>query len=234
MKLEDLLVSYKAVMPLEERTQTEETISPYDRLRQYRASIQQEFNNPQLSTSQSEEYVFPGWKEVVQSVYRFPEQREIIQSVYRKPTPTEFTQQFDSYLKNHPQDADTRDILTSIARLESNFNPSAKNPDSSALGYFQFLDRTRKEYDSSTRQEFANDPSKQFAAAVKYYRKLKKQLTPYETVYKSKGLTPLQAMYGMWWRPASFINYLKKGKDDYVNPSDGMTIEQILERAKNG
>lgn len=233
MRLEDLLVSYKAVIPPEEKPQTEETISPYDRLRQYRASIQQEY--PQSNTPESEEYVFPGWKEVVQSVYyRKPTSAEVIQSTYRKPTPAKFTQQFDQYLEKNPQDADTRDILTSIARLESNFNPSAKNPDSSALGYFQFLDRTRKEYDSSTRQEFANDPSKQFAAAIKHYRKLKKQLTPYETVYKSKGLTPLQAMYGMWWRPKSFINYLKKGKDDYVNLADGMTIEKILERAKNG
>ncbi|MGN0967094.1 MAG: hypothetical protein ACI4OP_05895 [Candidatus Coprovivens sp.] len=40
-------------------------------------------------------------------------------------------------------------------------------------------------------------------------------------------------MYGMWWRPKSFIEYVTKGKDSYVNP-DGMTIEKILERAKNG
>ncbi|MGN0967095.1 MAG: transglycosylase SLT domain-containing protein [Candidatus Coprovivens sp.] len=49
-------------------------------------------------------------------------------------------------------------MLTSIARLESSFDPLAKNSGSSALGYFQFLDRTRKDYDSSSREEFANDP----------------------------------------------------------------------------
>jgi hypothetical protein len=35
----------------------------------------------------------------------------------------------------------------------------------------------------------------------------------------------------MWWRPASMIKYLKTGKDDYVNRSDGMTLEKILQRA---
>lgn len=224
MRLEDLLVSYKAVLPQEEEYKEEEITSPYERLRQYQASRQEEI---QTNVPELDEYIFPGWKEVVQSVY--PQKK-----AQKKSAPASFTQQFDAYLRDNPQDADTRDILTSIARLESSFDPTAKNSSSSALGYFQFLDRTRKEYDSSTRQEFANDPSKQFAAAVKHYRKLKKQLTPYETVYKSKGLTPLQAMYGMWWRPTSFINYLKNDKDDYVNPADRMTIEKILERAKNG
>lgn len=223
MKLEDLLVSYKAVLPPVEEYKEEVTTNPYERLEQYKASKQQEtrINVPEL-----EEYIFPGWKETTSSTYS--------QKKYqKKPTPDSFTQQFDSYLRDNPQDADTRDILTSIARLESSFDPSAKNSGSSALGYFQFLDGTRKDYDSSSREEFANSPSKQFSAAVKHYRKLKKSLIPFESAYRARGLTPLQAMYGMWWRPKSFIEYVKKGKDNYVNP-DGMTIEKILERAKNG
>lgn len=202
----------------------EEVITnPYERLRQYQASRQEE---TQTNVPELDEYIFPGWKEVTQPTHS--------QKKYqRKPAPASFTEQFDSYLRDNPQDADTKDILTSIARLESSFDPSAKNPSSSALGYFQFLDGTRKDYDSSSREEFSNNPSKQFAAAVKHYRKLKKSLIPYESAYKARGITPLQAMYGMWWRPKSFIEYVKKGKDNYVNP-DGMTIEKILERAKNG
>lgn len=223
MRLEDLLVSYKAVLPPEEEYKEEVITNPYERLEQYKASKQQETQN---NTPELDEYIFPGWKEVVQSVY--PQKK-----AQKKSTPSSFTEQFDSYLRDNPQDADTRDILTSIARLESSFNPSAKNSSSSALGYFQFVDGTRRDYDSSSREEFANDPQKQFAAAVKHYRKLKKSLIPYESAYKTRGLTPLQAMYGMWWRPKSFIEYVKKGRDNYVNP-DGMTIEKILERAKNG
>lgn len=223
MKLEDLLVSYKAVLPPEEEYKEEEITSPYERLRQYQASRQEE---TQTNVPELEEYIFPGWKEAISPTYS--------QKKYqKKPTPTSFTEQFDSYLRDNPQDADTRDILTSIARLESSFDPSAKNSGSSALGYFQFLDSTRKDYDSSSREEFSNDPQKQFAAAVKHYRKLKKSLIPFESAYKARGLTPLQAIYGMWWRPKSFIEYVKKGKDNYRS-SDGMTIEKILERAKNG
>lgn len=223
MKLEDLLVSYKAVLPPVEEYKEEVITNPYERLEQYKASKQEE---TQTNVPELDEYIFPGWKEIVQSVY--PQNKS-----QKKSIPASFTQQFDSYLRDNPQDADTRDILTSIARLESSFDPSAKNFSSSALGYFQFLDSTRKDYDSSSREEFSNDPQKQFAAAVKHYRKLKKSLIPFESAYKARGLTPLQAMYGMWWRPKSFIEYVKKGKDNYVNP-DGMTIEKILERAKNG
>ena len=223
MKLEDLLVSYKAVLPPEEEYKEEVITNPYERLRQYQASKQQE---TQQNIPELEEYIFPGWKESTSTTYS--------QKKYqKKATPASFTEQFDSYLRDNPQDADTRDILTSIARLESSFDPTVPSKYSSALGYFQFVDDTRKDYDSSSREEFSNDPSKQFAAAVKHYRKLKKSLIPYESAYKARGLTPLQAMYGMWWRPGSFINYVTKGKDNFVS-KDGMTIEKILEKAKNG
>lgn len=223
MKLEDLLVSYKAVLPPEEEYKEEEITSPYERLRQYQASRQEE---TQTNVPELEEYIFPGWKEATSPTYSQKRSQ-------KKSTPASFTEQFDSYLRDNPQDADTRDILTSIARLESSFDPTVPSQYSSALGYFQFVDGTRKDYDSSSREEFANDPQKQFAAAVKHYRKLKRDLIPYETAYKLKGLTPLQAMYGMWWRPGSFKNYVTKGKDNYVS-KDGMTIEKILEKAKNG
>jgi hypothetical protein len=37
---------------------------------------------------------------------------------------------------NNPQDEGYRDMLTNLAAMESSFNQHAKNPWSSALGYF--------------------------------------------------------------------------------------------------
>lgn len=142
-----------------------------------------------------------------------------------------FVSDFDNYLKSNSQYAGDRDILTSIAALESAYKPTVSNKHSSALGYFQFLDSTRRAYNNSTRESFASDTNQQFDAAVKHYESIKKQLNRYQTEIKNSGLTDLQVAYGMWWRPASMIKYLKTGKDDYVNQSDGMTLEKILQRA---
>lgn len=142
-----------------------------------------------------------------------------------------FVSDFDNYLKLNSQHAGDRDILTSIAALESAYKPAVSNKHSGALGYFQFLDSTRRVYNNSTREQFVNDTNQQFDAAVKHYRNIKRQLNKYQNEIKKSGLTDLQVAYGMWWRPASMIKYLKTGKDDYVNKSDGMTLEKILQRA---
>lgn len=142
-----------------------------------------------------------------------------------------FVSDFDNYLKLNSQHIGDRDILTSIAALESAYKPTVSNKHSSALGYFQFLDSTRRDYNNSTREQFANDTNQQFDAAVRHYANIKRQLSKYQNEIKKSGLTDLQVAYGMWWRPASMIKYLKTGKDDYVNQSDGMTLEKILQRA---
>ena len=142
-----------------------------------------------------------------------------------------FVSDFDTYLKTNSQYTADRDILTSIAALESGYKPSVSNKHSNALGYFQFLDSTRSAYNNSTREQFASDTNQQFEAAVKHYANIKKQLSRYQNEIKNSGLSDLQVAYGMWWRPGSMLNYLKTGKDDYVNKSDGMTLEKILQRA---
>lgn len=142
-----------------------------------------------------------------------------------------FVSDFNTYLEKNPQYADYKDVLTAIAALESGYRPSASTKHSTALGYFQFLDGTRHYYNKSTRDEFAKDPNLQFDVAVRYYADLKRMLSRYQNKIEKSGLTDLQVAYGMWWRPRSMINFLKTGKDDYVNESDKMTLQEILRRA---
>lgn len=49
---------------------------------------------------------------------------------------------------------------------ESSLNPNAKNPKSSAAGYFQFLDATRKNYGGN--KVNWNDPNVQVNAGLQY------------------------------------------------------------------
>lgn len=144
----------------------------------------------------------------------------------------EFQNQLDRYFINNPQDEGYRDMLTNLAAMESSYNQYAQNPWSSALGYFQFIDGTRKRYNTMSRDEFANDSQEQIRVAIAHLKDLKNDIQrniDTKTITDS-GLTPLQLIYGMWWRPQSMYNYLRTGKDDFQT-KDGMSIKQILEKA---
>lgn len=144
----------------------------------------------------------------------------------------EFQNQLDKYFTNNPQDEGYRDMLTNLAAMESSYNQYAQNPWSSALGYFQFVDGTRKRYNTMSRDKFANDSQEQIRVAIAHLKDLKNDIQrniDTKTITDS-GLTPLQLMYGMWWRPQSMYNYLRTGKDDFQT-KDGMNIKKILEKA---
>ena len=144
----------------------------------------------------------------------------------------EFQNQLDKYFTNNPQDKGYRDMLTNLAAMESSYNQYAQNPWSSALGYFQFVDGTRKRYNTMSRDKFANDSQEQIRVAIAHLKDLKNDIQrniDTKTITDS-GLTPLQLMYGMWWRPKSMYNYLRTGKDDFQT-EDGMNIKKILEKA---
>ena len=119
-------------------------------------------------------------------------------------------------------------ILLKIAQKESNFNPQAKNPKSSASGLFGFINASKKKYG------YGNSIAEQVSGASKYYDDFNKKLTQYINTYGDRGLTDTQLMYGMWFRPASMINYLKTGKDNYKD-AQGTGLSNILTKmAKHG
>ena len=217
MTLDDLLVSYKQVNAPKVKPINFEEPSRFDLFRQSRQQEQ--------GQQQTKNFQFPGWLEAIAPT--------TITRRLASPSRTGFDNAFDEYLRTHNSDAYTRDILTSIANMESAFNQKVSNESgSSALGWFQFTDGTRSKYDKSSREDFANDPQKQITTAVAHYKDLEKSLKPLQVAIDRKKLTPLQAIYGMWWRPKSFRNYILIGKDNFVG-KDGMTIEKILEKAKN-
>lgn len=155
-----------------------------------------------------------------------------VKRVTNKNDYKQFQSQLDQYFINNPQDESYRDMLTNIAAMESSFKQKATNKWSSALGYFQFLDGTRKQYNNMSREQFANDSQAQIKTAIAHLKELKDavQRNIDSDIITNSGLTPLQIMYGMWWRPKSMYNYLKTGSDDY-STSDGMNIKKILEKA---
>lgn len=156
-----------------------------------------------------------------------------IRKITNKENNKQFQLQLDQYFLEHPEDIEYRDLLTNIAALENaQFDQYATNTDSSALGYFQILDGTRRQYSNITRNDFANNPQAQINVAIQHLKALKEELkskVDITTIQKSK-LTPLQIMYGLWWRPKSMYNYLSTGQDNY-RTNQGIDLKEILRRA---
>lgn len=132
-----------------------------------------------------------------------------------------------SYLAKHPEDAKYRQTLTEIAAKESNFNPTVKNAKSSASGYFQFINSTRKQYAPHlTKEQFLNNPEEQISAAVKLLKANRNISSKFANL---RGLSQLQVDYGMWFSPAALSQYLKTGKSNFKD-SQGTSLMAVLNK----
>lgn len=132
-----------------------------------------------------------------------------------------------SYLAKHPEDAKYRQTLTEIAAKESNFNPTVKNAKSSASGYFQFINSTRKQYAPHlTKEQFLNNPEEQISAAVKLLKANRNISSKFANL---RGLSQLQVDYGMWFSPAALSQYLKTGKSNFRDPQ-GTSLIAVLNK----
>ena len=152
-------------------------------------------------------------------------------SINTSHTPARGSKSFNlamaSYLAKHPEDAKYRQTLTEIAAKESNFNPTVKNAKSSASGYFQFINSTRKQYAPHlTKEQFLNNPEEQISAAVKLLKANRNISSKFANL---RGLSQLQIDYGMWFSPAALSQYLKTGKSNFKDPQ-GTSLMTVLNK----
>lgn len=100
-------------------------------------------------------------------------------------------------------------FLLSLAKIESGFNPTAKNPTSSALGLYQMLDSIAAKYFGliGLPPTFANrtDPYKSTWAMIKFYQN---EFVKYWAEYKSHGTLANKAIQTTSWS-AQYPNFNK-------------------------
>lgn len=147
---------------------------------------------------------------------------------YSQPGYKRFKEELAKFVEENPQYADIQDSLSRIAALESAYVMDIPNKaGSSALGWFQFTDGTRKAYNSQTREQFAHDPQAQLMAAARHYTSLQREV-------KKRGGDPndFVTMYGAWWRPASAYAYIKDPDYDFKTEYNE-SFQQIIQRARN-
>ena len=117
--LSDLLVSYKQVEAPTYNSIPELPMDRFDRLQQY---INNRDNKDNISIEETtQDNGFVGW-------YYKPDTKNISrESISRRGTISvvgskAFNQAFDQYAATHQVDPQTRQVLTNIAKMESNFN----------------------------------------------------------------------------------------------------------------
>lgn len=151
-----------------------------------------------------------------------------LKSYRNRPDYKQFKKQLDIFIDNNPQYANIKDSLDYLAALESRYKMNVENyAGSKALGWFQFMDTTRRPYNTQTRHQFANDAQAQLLAAARYYTDLQKQV-------KGWGGDPddFVTMYGAWWRPESARIYIQNPAYNYKTEYNE-DLHMVRRRAQN-
>ena len=116
--------------------------------------------------------------------------------------------------------------LMKIASLESRFNPKAQSKNSSAAGYFQFIDSTRKSYSSLSREQFKNSPDAQVLAASQLYDDNARFL-------RNNGIAATgEAIAASWLNPKWTKNYYKYGIAG-GSDANGTSVTKYINKFRN-
>lgn len=116
--------------------------------------------------------------------------------------------------------------LMKIASLESGFNPKAQSKNSSAAGYFQFIDSTRNKYSNLSREQFKNSPDAQVLAASQLYDDNARFL-------KNNGIAVTgEAIAASWLSPKWTKNYYKYGQAGGAD-ANGTNVTKYINKFRN-
>lgn len=120
-------------------------------------------------------------------------------------TPSKNKKILEQTLDKYGITGNKKTTLMKIASLESRFNPKAQSKNSSAAGYFQFIDSTRKSYSSLSREQFKNNVDAQVLAASQLYDDNARFL-------RNNGIAATgEAIAASWLNPKWAKNYYKYG-----------------------
>lgn len=116
--------------------------------------------------------------------------------------------------------------LMKIASLESGFNPKAQSKNSSAAGWFQFIDSTRSKYSKLSREQFKNSPDAQVLAASQLYDDNARFL-------RNNGIAATgEAIAASWLNPKWTKNYYKYGIAG-GSDANGTSVAKYINKFRN-
>lgn len=120
-------------------------------------------------------------------------------------TPSKSKKILEQTLDKYGITGNKKTTLMKIASLESGFNSKAQSKNSSAAGWFQFIDSTRNKYSNLSREQFKNSPDAQVLAASQLYDDNARFL-------RNNGIAATgEAIAASWLNPKWTKNYYKYG-----------------------
>lgn len=141
-------------------------------------------------------------------------------------TPSKNKQVLEQTLDKYGITGNKKTTLMKIASLESGFNSKAQSKNSSAAGWFQFIDSTRNKYSNLSREQFKNSPDAQVLAASQLYDDNARFL-------RSNGIAATgEAIAASWLNPKWTKNYYKYGIAGGAD-ANGTSVAKYINKFRN-
>lgn len=141
-------------------------------------------------------------------------------------TPSKNKQVLEQTLDKYGITGNKKTTLMKIASLESGFNSKAQSKNSSAAGWFQFIDSTRNKYSNLSREQFKNSPDAQVLAASQLYDDNARFL-------RNNGIAVTgEAIAASWLNPKWTKNYYKYGIAGGAD-ANGTSVAKYINKFRN-
>lgn len=141
-------------------------------------------------------------------------------------TPSKSKKILEQTLDKYGITGNKKTTLMKIASLESGFNYKAQSKNSSAAGWFQFIDSTRNKYSNLSREQFKNSPDAQVLAASQLYDDNARFL-------RNNGIAATgEAIAASWLNPKWTKNYYKYGIAGGAD-ANGTSVVKYINKFRN-
>lgn len=155
-----------------------------------------------------------------------PVQYKYTQLKLNHNTPSKNKQVLEQTLDKYGITGNKKTTLMKIASLESGFNSKAQSKNSSAAGWFQFIDSTRNKYSNLSREQFKNSPDAQVLAASQLYDDNARFL-------RNNGIAVTgEAIAASWLSPKWTKNYYKYGIAG-GSDANGTSVAKYINKFRN-
>lgn len=155
-----------------------------------------------------------------------PVQYKYTQLKLNHNTPSKSKKILEQTLDKYGITGNKKTTLMKIASLESGFNPKAQSKNSSAAGWFQFIDSTRNKYSNLSREQFKNSPDAQVLAASQLYDDNARFL-------RNNGIAVTgEAIAASWLNPKWTKNYYKYGIAG-GSDANGTSVAKYINKFRN-
>lgn len=155
-----------------------------------------------------------------------PTKYKSIQLKLNHNTPSKSKKILEQTLDKYGITGNKKTTLMKIASLESGFNSKAQSKNSSAAGWFQFIDSTRNKYSNLSREQFKNSPDAQVLAASQLYDDNARFL-------RNNGIAVTgEAIAASWLSPKWTKNYYKYGIAG-GSDANGTSVAKYINKFRN-